>query len=1051
MKRRIFIFFVALALGVSAAAGVIYARANGSTDKPTMKVIVVFKSQAAASTVMSKLTARHSKGIYQYHLIPAATATVSQSTYDALLKDPNVAGVFADRKIAPPHDPKGPEGNARIGRTRLASPTTLESEALQLTHAQGAWKIKVNGQSVKGQGIRVGMTDTGTDPTHPDLAPAIEAYRDFTGSGLQDNDGHGTGTSSLVAAQGLPVYNIETGTAMRYAGMAPKAKVLMAKVGDLNGGYASQFIRGIQWLVDEKVDIISDSWGGFALPPDGHDPVSLAVEAAIKSGITYCVSAFNEGPGQGTLGSPSDLKDALTVGATTGNREFAQIQFLASPDAYKGDQVICWSSRGPNAQGDYKPDIMAFGAYGWALDPVAGDAYGSAGIQEFGGTSMAAPVCAGDLALAECAWKLSHSGQKLPAPAYWKNLLASTASDLGYPALDQSSGMVNAAAAVREVLRQGKSMLVSVAADKHNPTSWSPRLNAGASASTSITVKNTGDTKETVSFTPRTFVVNKAQTIVKDITLQKAQDYYDAEMITIPKGTQLVQAKVTWPSGPQVSIRDALYDSDGNFLTYAPTYGGYGHLALAQVSLTSPAGQRPVVKAGHPWEFDIFPRGAMSPTGATQVVHMQVEFLHKATWHAMKVSKPKLTLMPGATAQIATTVTAPMAAGTSFGGLVVNNGATRATVPVSIRVPVKIANGHGTFSGTITGSTVEYNGGEFYFYDFTVPSGTHSVSASLTWPDQGNLVNLYLVDPSGNVRDAKGGDLVAYPDYPNGLVPSSAFTHTSEQVVMNAPKAGKWQALVWAPGFSGDSFAEPYTGTITLGKSAVARTPWTATAAPGATVGKDFTVHNPGPTSLDAYAGSQMIWNGMLQSEDYAFDTTVNGTLKPGMADYLGGASFTLPQDVTLVTCSVKWSSVPGTLVDLSMYDPTGTSKSTSLATTDMGNAAVVANPIAGTWTVDLGYGNPTLPAPTAAYALNVDYVGPQPIDGFTSSANSATPLTIAPDGGSGTIHASIHVPADAESGDVIEGRIDFYTVANGITVAGGDHLGWVPVTITVQ
>jgi len=106
-----------------------------------------------------------------------------------------------------------------------------------------------------------------------------------------------------------------------------------------------------------------------------------------------------------------------------------------------------------------------------------------------------------------------------------------------------------------------------------------------------------------------------------------------------------------------------------------------------------------------------------------------------------------------------------------------------------------------------------------------------------------------------------------------------------------------------------------------------------------------------------------MIWNGMLQSEDYAFDTTVNGTLKPGMADYLGGASFTLPQDVTLVTCSVKWSSVPGTLVDLSMYDPTGTSKSTSLATTDMGNAAVVANPIAGTWTVDLGYGNPTLPA----------------------------------------------------------------------------------------
>jgi len=58
----------------------------------------------------------------------------------------------------------------------------------------------------------------------------------------------------------------------------------------------------------------------------------------------------------------------------------------------------------------------------------------------------------------------------------------------------------------------------------------------------------------------------------------------------------------------------------------------------------------------------------MSPTGATQVVHMQVEFLHKATWHAMKVSKPKLTLMPGATAQVTATVTAPMAAGPRLAG-----------------------------------------------------------------------------------------------------------------------------------------------------------------------------------------------------------------------------------------------------------------------------------------------------------------------------------------------------------------------------------------------
>lgn len=220
MKRPVFILVVALALLLSLAVGVIYARA-AAPAQPNMKVIVVYKS-AAAQPVMDKLAARHAAGIYQFHLIPAASATVTQSTIDALEKDPNVVGVFPDSRILPPKDPTGAEGALHAGSTAAAdSAAPIEPEAVQLTHAQDAWNIKVNGQKVMGQGIRVGMTDTGTDPTHPDLAAAIEAYRDFTGSGIQDNDGHGTGTSSMVAAQGLPVYNPETGTTMKVSGMAP--------------------------------------------------------------------------------------------------------------------------------------------------------------------------------------------------------------------------------------------------------------------------------------------------------------------------------------------------------------------------------------------------------------------------------------------------------------------------------------------------------------------------------------------------------------------------------------------------------------------------------------------------------------------------------------------------------------------------------------------------------------------------------------------------------------------------------------------------------------
>ncbi len=44
----------------------------------------------------------------------------------------------------------------------------------------------------------------------------------------------------------------------------------------------------------------------------------------------------------------------------------------------------------------------------------------------------------------------------------------------------------------------------------------------------------------------------------------------------------------------------------------------------------------------------------------------------------------------------------------------------------------------------------------------------------------------------------------------------------------------------------------------------------------------------------------------------------------------------------------------------------------------------------------------------------------------------------------------TIDVPADAQAGDVITGVLHFSTVGDGTEAEGGDHLGTVPVTITV-
>ena len=196
---------------------------------------------------------------------------MSRATLGALLRDGNVTTWSPTTRCAPQNALRGRMA-ATTGRTAgrataaAAKAAPLESEALQLTHAQDAWAIKVDGQAVKGQGVRVGMLDTGTDPSHPDLAAAIAGYRDFTGDGLTDSDGHGTATSSCVAAQGKLVYNSSTGTSMRIEGMAPGARVVMAKVLDVSGGWDSNIMRGIEWLIAQRVDIISCSLGDAFIP-----------------------------------------------------------------------------------------------------------------------------------------------------------------------------------------------------------------------------------------------------------------------------------------------------------------------------------------------------------------------------------------------------------------------------------------------------------------------------------------------------------------------------------------------------------------------------------------------------------------------------------------------------------------------------------------------------------------------------------------------------------------------------------------------------------------
>lgn len=221
--------------------------------------------------------------------------------------------------------------------------------------------------SVMGKGVKVAIIDSGIAKNHPGIAGKVIAETDLTGTGEGPSDlnGHGTHVACIVACNDAT-----------YRGVAPEVSLYSAKVLSQSGaGYLSDVIAGIEWGIDQKVDIMNLSIGTFVSPCDGLDSLSNAVNSAVERGVIVVVSAGNNGPAVSTLTSPGCAEKALTVGAMSDTGVIAE-----------------FSSRGPTADGRVKPDLVAPG-----MDVIAADT--STGFVSKYGTSMAAPHVTGVAAL----------------------------------------------------------------------------------------------------------------------------------------------------------------------------------------------------------------------------------------------------------------------------------------------------------------------------------------------------------------------------------------------------------------------------------------------------------------------------------------------------------------------------------------------------------------------------------------------------------------------------------------------------------------------------
>ncbi|MGI0089578.1 MAG: S8 family serine peptidase [Nitrosopumilaceae archaeon] len=204
----------------------------------------------------------------------------------------------------------------------------------------------------EGDGITIGVIDTGIDYNHPDLFGFGPNGKVVGGYDYVDNDekpldtnGHGTEVAGVIAADG----NIK--------GIAPKAKLVAYRVSSTGESVSSDFIvKAIHRAIEDDVNIINISLGINKT----NGEIDKAVSEAVKNGIVVVVAAGNNGPGINTIGSPARSIGAITVGASYNNITASLVSTLEVNE--KQYQVI--SMLRTSALPELITTKIVFGGYG---------------------------------------------------------------------------------------------------------------------------------------------------------------------------------------------------------------------------------------------------------------------------------------------------------------------------------------------------------------------------------------------------------------------------------------------------------------------------------------------------------------------------------------------------------------------------------------------------------------------------------------------------------------------------------------------------------------
>lgn len=260
MRRSLAVTLVVIGvlLSLSATTGVVAADRTGpDAQAPPLNETATDSSVTTASTTPPRVTyvvhTTSTEAIDTDRLAAYGTVGVQTGTYVEVQTAPNNRSAI---ETIPWVDSVRPA--VRPDQQDVPGSSNGTSLGVEQAHSAG----------ITGEGITVGVIDSGFDASNAEIASNVVATRSFTPS--SNDPAHGTSVAEIVTRT------------------APDSDLYLASISN-----DVQTVRAIEYLTDQNVDVIVMSGGFAGYDDDGDHLFTEAVSQAQSEGILFVTSAGN--------------------------------------------------------------------------------------------------------------------------------------------------------------------------------------------------------------------------------------------------------------------------------------------------------------------------------------------------------------------------------------------------------------------------------------------------------------------------------------------------------------------------------------------------------------------------------------------------------------------------------------------------------------------------------------------------------------------------------------------------------------------------------------